>query len=101
QEGNTNDRLGLVGWRTIRRSRATYLLSLSYFFSGYVLYIFVFWFFLYLIDIRGFTILSGGFFTSIPFLMSIVLTPTGGALTDFLSARIGPHQGRRIVAITG
>lgn len=93
--------LDLPGWRKALRSRAVCMLSMSYFFSGYVLFIFVFWFFLYLVEVRGFSILSGGFFTSLPFIVSIVLTPAGGTLSDLLSARMRGPWGRRLIAISG
>ncbi|HKO41787.1 MAG TPA: MFS transporter [Pyrinomonadaceae bacterium] len=97
----TPNGLDLAGWRRGLRSKAVWLLSVSYFFSGYVLFIFVFWFFLYLVEVRGFSILSGGFFTSLPFVISTVLTPFGGTLSDFFSAKLGRRWGRRIVAISG
>jgi ACS family glucarate transporter-like MFS transporter len=89
------------GWRKGLRSKAVCLLSVSYFFSGYVLFIFVFWFFLYLVEVRGFSILSGGFFTSQPFIVAIGLTPAGGTLSDLLSARLRGPWGRRLIAISG
>jgi MFS transporter, ACS family, glucarate transporter len=40
-------------WLAILRTPSLLLLSLSYFFIGNVLYVYVFWFFRYLIDVRG------------------------------------------------
>ncbi|MBA3888780.1 MAG: MFS transporter, partial [Acidobacteria bacterium] len=42
-------------WLAILRTPSLLLLSLSYFFIGNVLYVFIFWFFRYLIDVREFT----------------------------------------------
>ncbi|HXK01110.1 MAG TPA: MFS transporter [Verrucomicrobiae bacterium] len=77
------------------RSRAFFLLTLSYTLQGYVGYIFVFWFYLYLVDVRHFDLLRGALFGSLPWLLSIVSIPLGGALYDRLGAR------RNLVPIAG
>jgi MFS transporter, ACS family, glucarate transporter len=41
------------------RNRNVLILSLSYTCEGYVLFIFVVWLYIYLVEVRGFTILSG------------------------------------------
>lgn len=90
-----------VSWWRLLKDRNICLISLSYFFVGYVIYIFVFWFYLYLVDVRGFSVLSGGLFTSLPFVMSSILTPIGGTLCDLISRRVGRRWGRRIIAVGG
>jgi ACS family glucarate transporter-like MFS transporter len=83
------------------KNRNVFLLSVSYFCYGYVFYIFVFWLFLYLTDVRGFTILEGGFFTSLPFIVGGIAAPVGGYITDRLSIRIGRRWGRRWMGLAG
>ena len=68
-------------------SRSFALLILSYTAQGYVGYIFVFWFYLYLVDVRHFDLLRGALFGALPWLLSIVSIPLGGALYDRLGAR--------------
>jgi len=80
--------------RGLPHSRSFILLSLSYTLQGYVGYIFVFWFYLYLVDVRHFDLLRGALFGSLPWLMSIVSIPLGGWLFDRL-----PY--RRLVPIAG
>ena len=63
-------------------SRSFVLLTLSYTLQGYVGYIFVFWFYLYLVDVRHFDLLRGALFGSLPWLLSIVSIPLGGWLFD-------------------
>jgi ACS family glucarate transporter-like MFS transporter len=63
-------------------SRSFVLLTLSYSLQGYVGYIFVFWFYLYLVDVRHFDLLRGALFGSLPWLLSIVSIPLGGWLFD-------------------
>jgi ACS family glucarate transporter-like MFS transporter len=84
------------------RSRSFVLLTTSYTLQGYVGYIFVFWFYLYLVQERGFTLLEGAFLSSLPWILSIVSIPFGGWLSDRLVAgRAGLVWGRRIVPLVG
>jgi ACS family glucarate transporter-like MFS transporter len=90
-----------ASWLAILSSPSLLLLSISYFCIGYVLYVFVFWFFTYLTDVRKFSIVGSGFFTSLPFVVAFVLSPVGGAVCDRLTSRLGRRQGRRLTAIAG
>jgi ACS family glucarate transporter-like MFS transporter len=85
-------------WAPLKDSRVS-LLSLSYFFNSYVLFVFVFWLYLYLVEQRGMSILSGGVYTSIPFVLAMFFAPAAGVICDRLSVRHGPTIGRRIVAM--
>ena len=82
-------------------SRPFVLLTASYTLQGYVGYIFVFWFYLYLVDVRKFDLLKGALWASLPWLLSILSIPAGGAVSDALVARFGPAWGRRIVPMAG
>ena len=77
------------------------LLTASYALQGYVGYIFVFWFYLYLVDVRHFDLLRGALLSSLPWLLSIVSIPLGGTVSDLLVRRIGPAWGRRAVPMAG
>jgi ACS family glucarate transporter-like MFS transporter len=84
------------------RSKSFVLLTISYALQGYVGYIFVSWFYLYLVDERHFSLLTGAWVSSLPWVLSIVSIPFGGWLSDRLAAgRIGPAWGRRIVPMVG
>jgi MFS transporter, ACS family, glucarate transporter len=85
-------------WAPLKDSRVS-ILSLSYFFNSYVLFVFVFWLYQYLIEQRQMTYMGGGFYTSIPFVLSMFFVPIAGVICDRLSIRYGPTIGRRIVAI--
>jgi len=80
------------GWP---HSRSFVLLTLSYSLQGYVGYIFVFWFYLYLVDVRHFDLLRGALFGSLPWLLSIVSIPLGGWLFDRIP------RDRRAIPIAG
>ena len=83
------------------KDRNVLLLALSYTCEGYVLFIFVFWLYLYLIQVRGFTILSGGFAASLPWLTAFACTPIGGWLCDRLSQKSGRIAAARSVIMIG
>jgi len=83
------------------RSPAFVLLTISYALQGYVGYIFVFWFYLYLVQERHFDLLKGAFLSSLPWLLSIISIPLGGWISDRLVARRGLAFGRRAVPLAG
>jgi ACS family glucarate transporter-like MFS transporter len=84
------------------RSLGFYLLTLSYTLQGYVGYIFVTWFYLYLVQERHFGLLTGAWMSSLPWILSIVSIPLGGYISDRLAAGMaGPVWGRRIIPLTG
>jgi ACS family glucarate transporter-like MFS transporter len=96
------DRSALSGGGRGLATRSFTLLTASYTLQGYVGYIFVFWFYLYLVQVRRFTLLEGAFLSSLPWLLSIISIPLGGWLSDRLSAgRMGLAWGRRAVPLTG
>lgn len=82
--------------RRLFTNREVVLLTVAYFFQGYVFYIFFNWFFLYLVDVRGFGVLASGFLTSIPWVIGSIAAPIGGELCDRLCRRIGPRWGCRL-----
>jgi len=78
------------------------LLSLSYALQGYVGYIFVSWFYLYLVQERHFDLLAGAWMSSLPWVLSIVSIPLGGLVSDRLAAgALGPIWGRRLIPMLG
>lgn len=88
-------------WRTLLTDRNVVLLSSTAFCLGYVAYIYQSWFYLYLVNVRGFSVVRGGFFATGPFLAITVLCPLGGLLSDALAHRYGRTRGRRAAAMVG
>jgi ACS family glucarate transporter-like MFS transporter len=85
----------LRGWSFV-------LLTASYSLQGYLGYIFVFWFYLYLVQERKFGLLEGAWMASLPWVLSVVSVPLGGLLSDrMVAGRLGPVWGRRMVPILG
>jgi MFS family permease len=74
-------------------------LSLAYLLHSAVWFVFVFWFFRYLTEGRGFTILASGVWGSLPSVAAFIGAPLIGVAADRLGRRIGSVAARRRVAI--
>ncbi len=79
------------------RNRSFWFLAASYTLQGYVGYIFVFWFYLYLVQVRHFELLQAAWLTTLPWIGSLVAIPLGGLLSDLAVKRWGATWGRRLV----
>jgi ACS family glucarate transporter-like MFS transporter len=88
-------------WKHALKNRDILLLAASYFCMNYVFYIFFNWFFIYLVEIRKFEILEGGYFAAAPWMVGAVAASVGGLWCDRLCKRIGPRWGCRIPGIVG
>jgi MFS transporter, ACS family, glucarate transporter len=82
-------------------NRNILILSLSYICEGYVLFIFVFWLYIYLVEVREFSMLKGGVVASLPWLTALIWAPLGGFICDRMSAKIGRIGGARAVIMLG
>jgi MFS transporter, ACS family, glucarate transporter len=84
------------------KSPSFIFLTLSYSLQGYVGYIFVAWFYVYLVQERHFGLLTGAWMSSLPWVLSIVSIPLGGFISDrLIRSSLGPVWGRRIIPIIG
>lgn len=90
-----------IPWATLRRTPTVWWLTVSYSCLGYVAYVYMSWFYLYLVNVRGFDVLRGGLYAAAPFVAILVSCPIGGWVTDRLAVRWGITTGRRIVGMTG
>jgi ACS family glucarate transporter-like MFS transporter len=99
-EGATHQS-GAVPWKAILTTPTVWWLILSYTCLGYVAYIYMSWFYLYLVNVRGFAILQGAFFASAPFIAMTIFCPLGGWVTDRLVEKYGINWGRASVGGTG
>jgi len=77
------------------RLRSFWFLTASYTLQGYVGYVFVFWFFLYLVQVRHFAFLRAAWLTTLPWIASLVVIPSGGVVSDWAVNRWGSTWGRR------
>ncbi|HEY3626484.1 MAG TPA: MFS transporter [Terracidiphilus sp.] len=83
------------------RQRNVLLLIASYVSEGYVLFIFVFWIYIYLVEKRGFSVLRGGLMAAIPWITALLLTPLGGYVCDRIARTHGRLKGAKAVIMTG
>lgn len=83
-------------WRRIVAGTNIPALLVANFMLGYVTYIFYTWFFLYLVNVRNFTVISGSYWSTAPFLAMLVGAPLGGAISDWMVRRLGHPWGRRV-----
>ena len=90
-----------IPWAALCRTPSVWWLVLSYSCLGYVAYVYMSWFYLYLVNERGFDTLRGGMFAAAPFLTILVSCPVGGWVADRLASRHGITLGRRIVGMAG
>jgi ACS family glucarate transporter-like MFS transporter len=77
------------------RSRSFWFLFSSYLLQGYLGYIFIFWFYLYLVQVRHFEVLKAASFTALPWIATTVAIPLGGVFSDLAVLRMGATWGRR------
>jgi ACS family glucarate transporter-like MFS transporter len=90
-----------VPWRRFARTPTVWWLVASYTCLGYAAYIYMSWFYLYLVNVRGFGLLRGAWYASAPFVAMALLCPLGGWATDRLASVRGVNQGRMIVGAAG
>ena len=81
--------------KSLLRLRSFWFLTASYTLQGYVGYVFVFWFFLYLVKVRHFAFLRAAWLTTLPWISSLVVIPLGGVVSDWAVRRWGSTWGRR------
>jgi ACS family glucarate transporter-like MFS transporter len=94
-------RLRSVPWRAFAGSPTVRWLVVSYTCLGYVAYLYLSWFYLYLVDVRGFDMLRGGYYAATPFLAMLVGCVVGGWVTDRLTSSYGVRTGRSIAGLGG
>lgn len=86
-------------WKRVLRDRNVLLLTLSYFSMNYVFYIFFNWFFIYLVQVRGFAALEGGVLAMTPTLVGAVAATIGGVWCDTASRARGIRYGCRLPSL--
>ncbi|HEX9105829.1 MAG TPA: MFS transporter [Longimicrobiales bacterium] len=84
---------------SLARSRSFWCLVGSYTLQGYLGYIFVFWFYLYLVQVRHFEVMRAAAITALPWVCTLVAIPLGGALSDAAVRRFGATLGRRLLPL--
>jgi MFS transporter, ACS family, glucarate transporter len=87
-------------WRRLLTSPNLYAICGMYFTFGYGLYFYFTWLPTYLISELRFSLLAGGFFSSLPFLLAGAANITGGWCTDALARTRGLRTARVTLGFT-
>ena len=90
-----------IPWRAFALNKSVWLMTLSYTCLGYVAYVYLSWFYLYLVNVRGFDVLEGAFFAAGPFIAITFLCPLGGWISDRCCEVWGITIGRSSVGCVG
>lgn len=88
-------------YKALLLDRRILLLCASYVAEGYLLFIFVFWLYIYLVDVRGFSMMRGGLIAALPWITGLLLTPLGGLVADRIAARRGRLRAAKYVIMFG
>jgi ACS family glucarate transporter-like MFS transporter len=83
-----------IPWRVILTSRTVLMLTFACFCFGYIAWIFLGWFFLYMAQARHLDLKASAFYTMFPFLAMTLFCIAGGVLGDWISSRHGLRAGR-------
>jgi ACS family glucarate transporter-like MFS transporter len=83
-----------VPWSAILRSRTLLLLTFACFCFGYIAWIFLGWFYLYMAQARGLDLKASAVYTMFPFIAMTVFCLAGGVLGDWIASRHGLRAGR-------
>ena len=86
-------------WVALARSPNLLILTFSYFCVCYFEYIFFFWLYYYLGEIRGLESQETAVATTVVFLSWMVMSPVGGWASDRLVTRYGRKAGRRVIPV--
>ena len=88
-------------WPALLHNKSLWCVTAAYFTIGYIAYLYFSWFYLYLVNVRGFSLTHGGFYGSLPFLTAALVAPLAGWLSDHLSQRYGKRTGRCLLGLVG
>jgi ACS family glucarate transporter-like MFS transporter len=88
-------------WRRLLLNRNLALLTFAYFTLGYFEYIFFYWIYYYFGEVRHTGFAQSARYTTVIFLVMLVMMPLGGWISDRLTRSYGPKFGRRAVPLIG
>jgi ACS family glucarate transporter-like MFS transporter len=88
-------------WRAIFTNANVWLLFCSAACCGYMVYIYMTWFYVYLVEVRGLPKMQAAYYSAGPYIAIAIMTPVGGLLGDRITQRFGKTTGRRLVSMLG
>jgi ACS family glucarate transporter-like MFS transporter len=90
-----------IPWAAIVRSPSMFLLTFSCFCFGYIAWIFLGWFYLYMAQARHLDLKASALYSMIPFAAMTTFCLIGGVLSDWIAAKHGLRIGRSAPAFVG
>ncbi len=93
-ESSSDKAARAIPWKAILRSRTMLLLTFACFCFGYIAWIFLGWFYLYMAQARGVDLKASAVYTMFPFIAMTVFCLAGGVLGDWIVSRYGLRAGR-------
>jgi ACS family glucarate transporter-like MFS transporter len=90
-----------IPWAAIVRSRSMILLTFACFCFGYIAWVFLGWFFLYMAQARHMDLKASALYSMIPFAAMTTFCLIGGVLCDGIASRYGLRAGRVAPAFVG
>lgn len=85
-----------VPWLRVFTSRDVWAVCIAYFAFGYVAFIFLNWFFIYLADGRGINLKESALLATLPFIAMTSCCLVGGWISDWLVKHKGQYLGRSV-----
>jgi len=87
-------------WKLALKNKNVLLITISYFCSNYVFYLFFNWFFFYLVDVKGFSAPDAGMLTAALWILGAIGATAGGFICDAMVRRLGIRLGPRYMTMT-
>ena len=87
-------------WKLALKNKNVLLITISYFCSSYVFYLFFNWFFYYLVDVKGFSAADAGMLTAALWILGAIGATAGGFICDIMVRRLGIRLGPRYMTMT-
>ncbi len=88
-------------WAALATETNVWLLFCSAMTCGYMVYIYMTWFFTYLVEQRHLSQMTSSYYTIGPFIAMAILTPIGGIASDALARKISLRFGRCFISMGG
>lgn len=85
-------------WRRILLDKDVWMLTAAYFAFGYIAFIYLSWFFIYLADAHGLNLSKSALYSTLPFISMTVCCLGGGVISDWASREHGLYAGRCVFA---
>jgi ACS family glucarate transporter-like MFS transporter len=88
-------------WRPLLKDANLQWLTAGYFAVDYFEYIFFYWLYYYLGEVRKLSPSDTAFYTTLPFVAFLVMVPLGGWAADRIASAMGARKGLRLVGAAG